>query len=1504
MLRCGSLSLAVALVLTVAASEGPCRGADWPMWRCDPNRSGSTSEQLPPRLHLQWVHKRPPLLPAWPDSPRLRFDTVYQPVVMGPRMFLASNRSDSVSAIDVATGRETWRFRADGPVRFAPTGWKGALYVASDDGYLTCLDAATGKPRWRFRGSPAPERKVLGNERLISMWPVRGAPVVAPEPSADSGHAVYFAAGIWPFMGVFVWALDAESGRVLWSNEACGSLYIKQPHDSPAFAGLAPQGYLVATADRLLVPNGRAAAAGLDRETGEFLYFHHAKNKRLGHSEVAAVGKHFVNSAMLCDLETGKGITPYGPVGENVGIRYFQSSYVFFDRLTDEELAPVGAVGVLAGGASYHSGGDVIVARDVRRRVTLTYRDRKGKLKKRRGLRTLWELPTRARPMLAAGTRLYAANRREIVAIDLPDGGRLPDLPEDEKRKVIVDIEERIDRPTVSWRMKAEGTPATMVAANGHLFVVTEEGGIYCYGETKVAAPGTIESDMPRALDPNDDAQAEAAASILKATGATEGYCLVMGMTDGRLAEQLLRLSKLRVVVVEADADKVAAFRRRLDRAGVPRSRLAVLTADPRTAPLPPYLAGLMVSEDPNAFGALGKAPVERLFQTLRPYGGVVCLALPDADRRALLERLRAARLAGAQVTQAGPWTLVTRKGPLPGAGTWTGQYGNSANTCISDDDLVRAPLGLLWFGGPSNEGILPRHGHGPPEQVLGGRLFIEGPHLLRALDVYTGRLLWERELEDVGRHYAYTSHEPGAGALGTNLVATDDTVYIVHERKCLLLDPATGKTRRDFVLPGGDGDPNHDPNWGYLGVWEDLLVAGSSPMKFWKPDFHADEFNPLRKRKKHLFDRRKLPRLVEAVLTWRDFQIAVPPRFVFDPPAVAKLEKGPETQPAGAVPFVVMNFNKLCREGNILAKLPKVVLDAARERDANAVGKWDAARWADDYYGRPKPDNIDDLQASVKMLLATGRRALDDGRDVPLLRRKILEHCYPALPKAWKPRIGSYTLDHAASRELVVMDRRGGQVLWRRRADAAFRHNSICLGAGKLFCIDRVPTRISSRMLRRGIKPKTTDVLQAIDVRTGKTVWRTTEAVFGTWLSYSAEHDILIQAARPSKDMFADESDKRITAYRGKTGEVLWDRKDDREDDREDDRKDDRKDDRENDREDDRENDREDKKFRYLGPCMLHGRTLLTQKAALDLLTGEDKKRPHPLTGEPIKWKLKRQYGCNHVIGSRHLLTFRSAAAGYYDLAGDSGTGNFGGFKSSCTSNLIAADGVLNAPDYTRTCTCSYQNQCSLALVHMPDVDMWTFQEFGRGKKPVRRLGINFGAPGDRMAPDGTFWLEFPFVGGPTPKIEIKAYIGKKIRVPTKELKKLCFRRHSSRAGGRGIPWVAASGIEAPVRLVVRLAGRKDPPRRYTVRLHFAEPGNARKGERIFHVALQGETVLEDFDILAEAAGPLTPVVKTFRNIAVKDLLVIGLSPAETASIAKPVLCGLEVLAEDTPSP
>src|SRR5262249_40348596 len=159
------------------------------------------------------------------------------------------------------------------------------------------------------------------------------------------------------------------------------------------------------------------------------------------------------------------------------------------------------------------------------------------------------------------------------------------------------------------------------------------------------------------------------------------------------------------------------------------------------TLPLPPYLASLMVSEDLQAAGIdPGPEFIRKAFASLRPYGGVACLPVPKELQPGFAALVGDAGLANAQVTQAAGHMLPTREGALRGSANWTHEHADAANTRVSRDQVVKAPLGLLWFGGPAHDGILPRHGHGPQPQVVDGRLIIEGVDKLRAMDIYTGR--------------------------------------------------------------------------------------------------------------------------------------------------------------------------------------------------------------------------------------------------------------------------------------------------------------------------------------------------------------------------------------------------------------------------------------------------------------------------------------------------------------------------------------------------------------------------------------------------------------------------------------------------------------------------------------------------------------------------------------------------------------------------------------------
>lgn len=256
------LQFALGLVLLLAAAS--LSANDWPMWRANAGRTAAVAPAVPQKLAVLWSRELPPLKPAFRDV-RLQFDKGYEPVVLGQRMFVASSRDDSVTALATDTGAELWKVFADGPVRFAPVAGDGRIIFGSDDGLVRCVSAATGELLWQKRAVPN-NRQLLGNGRLISVWPIRGGPVL------HDGR-VYFAAGVWPLEGVFIYCLDAVTGREVWLNDRLSYIYGVHPHQAEAFGGVAPQGYLLVDGADLVVPCSSAYPARLELATGKLKDF-------------------------------------------------------------------------------------------------------------------------------------------------------------------------------------------------------------------------------------------------------------------------------------------------------------------------------------------------------------------------------------------------------------------------------------------------------------------------------------------------------------------------------------------------------------------------------------------------------------------------------------------------------------------------------------------------------------------------------------------------------------------------------------------------------------------------------------------------------------------------------------------------------------------------------------------------------------------------------------------------------------------------------------------------------------------------------------------------------------------------------------------------------------------------------------------------------------------------------------------------------------------------------
>lgn len=727
--------------------------ADWPMWRGNPSRTGVSPDALPQELHLQWSRRYPPLEPPWPHPGGLDFGRAYTPVVAGGRVFIASSHDHSVRALDLESGAELWRFYADGPIYFAPAADDGRLYVGADDGYVYCLDQAQGTIVWKHRPGP-PRQVALGNQRPADLWPVRGAPVV-------DGGVVYAAAGIWPFMGVFVTALDAGTGSVLWQNDDDQSRPVLA--EDRIEGGLSPQGYLALAGDALLVPNGRAVPAAFDRITGRQRYFRTAQSwkQHEGGFMISADpdGRHWFNSGIMYDGQTGQRLSLFGH-------RFEAGS----DQIPEDNRIYV-RVGNRLRAFDLDKGWDDI-------------HDRLGRaIRVRRQPAEIWacELEKPMTLHLKAGSRLFLSATGTVAALTVPPADGSP--------------------PGFDWQTEIPGTPAELVAAGNRLLVTTIEGRLLCFGGQPAGGREVIETpDLPEAIETG---RVDEAADILRQSGVNDGWALALGVGSGELILQLLEQSDLNLMVLEPDRDTADRFRDRTVAAGYGATRVTTLVGRLPDLGVAPYLASLIISETPPS-ASHGDAFWSALFQSLRPFGGVARLPLAaDTDTDALRQTVAAATQPQGQVSIRDRFLEIRRPGPLPGSADWN----DPGNTYAGEDALVKAPLGVLWFGdrlGPNY-----RKSRNPPV-VTEGRLFlvtdISGrdlreaadddihPRALRAQDVYTGRLLWQ---------IPFDALPDGRKIRGSvDLLAAGNDVYLVHGQNIFHLKARDGSLKSIFRAP------------------------------------------------------------------------------------------------------------------------------------------------------------------------------------------------------------------------------------------------------------------------------------------------------------------------------------------------------------------------------------------------------------------------------------------------------------------------------------------------------------------------------------------------------------------------------------------------------------------------------------------------------------------------------------------------------------------------------
>ena len=183
---------------SVTDAATPDSGANWPMYRRDPQRSGTTLNKVSPKLKRHWeVTLRGPLTP---------------PVASDGRLYVAAKNEHTLHVLDAESGEVLWQFTAGARIDSPPTVDGSRILFGCADGHAYCLRAEDGALVWRFQAAPT-RRLICDRGQLESPWRVHGSMLLLD-------GIVYLTAGRSSFLdgGIWIFGLDAGTGQVRYQT--------------------------------------------------------------------------------------------------------------------------------------------------------------------------------------------------------------------------------------------------------------------------------------------------------------------------------------------------------------------------------------------------------------------------------------------------------------------------------------------------------------------------------------------------------------------------------------------------------------------------------------------------------------------------------------------------------------------------------------------------------------------------------------------------------------------------------------------------------------------------------------------------------------------------------------------------------------------------------------------------------------------------------------------------------------------------------------------------------------------------------------------------------------------------------------------------------------------------------------------------------------------------------------------------------------------------------------
>jgi outer membrane protein assembly factor BamB len=670
------------------------RGEDWPTYRHDRLRTAVTSEKLKLPLAKSWTFRsrqsadapkptQPPHMVGFPECSQF----VLPMIAAGGAVFFSDAQDGRVVCLDAATGKTRWQFVASAAVNRTPMFWQGKIYAASDDGHVYCLDAASGKLVWKFQAAPT-DRQFLAYGKMVSVWPVRTDVLV------DKGVA-YFAAGLFPHEGTFLYGIDANTGKLLWRNGTQA--------ENGGQLSLAPGGHLYVTGRDIWVPK-------------DFRGYSHP----------------YYGSPTPFLRADGRFVNGFGSSKED-----------------DPERPKI------EGGVWHKSFLSLLgVVKDGVRYIGASAWKVEGEEKKRE---ILWQHATPDRWVDAdSGIGVRMKGTPVIFRYD-PDLSTLvfagdtlfhSAFDQDPKKGVGSGIYARDPKTgKILWSVEIPERANQLMVAGGRLFVGTRRGTIYSFAAagTPVIADRVEKTEAVAATDDTGQQWAAAVKTIIAQTGVKEGYAVVLDCNSGQLAAELAQRTKLNVIAVFSDPAAAAKAREAYCRANLHLTRIVTWTAPPDAVlPYSSFFADLIVSESAVLGGDL-PANVAELMRLQKPIRGIALIGGKQSPE-ALKKWTTATKQKDWQaIDSAGSWAKRTRPRLVDG-GAWTHMFGDAGNTGCSHDGVLKPPLGVAWYGAPQ---IQQPGGH--TALIIDGILVVPQPNALEACDQYTGRRLWRLDAGSVG---------------------------------------------------------------------------------------------------------------------------------------------------------------------------------------------------------------------------------------------------------------------------------------------------------------------------------------------------------------------------------------------------------------------------------------------------------------------------------------------------------------------------------------------------------------------------------------------------------------------------------------------------------------------------------------------------------------------------------------------------------------------------------